>query len=207
MIKKGSTIATTSFVMIMLLITIFIALNYLSKNPGDSLWTKSSPENSISPQPTNQDIDTPNTEENPTNPNEPRGLVSGRVIDPTGSSDDSSENCFLQKITYSIGNRNITETCNEYFQEECIDKTVKCTVEIRNLDYEIGGIFKVILSFFEKDKTKEDTSYNESFEEEISPRQTITIQSSKQITEPEIVKKEITCFYETTETPEKEICN
>ena len=114
--------------------------------------------------------------------------------------------CTLQQIAYAIGNLVKNQTCNAYQNERCVDKTIKCTADVINLDYDVSGIFEVKFLFLDQEKTMEDAFDSTSSSQTLQPREEKVFYSQTQITDPELAAKDTACFYQTMNVPKKEIC-
>lgn len=118
-------------------------------------------------------------------------------------------NCRMQQISYSLINFNETSNCNQYEGEICIDKTITCSIEIHNRDDEVRGIFELELLFVEEGGNRENPIERKTSEFFLEPlnywifEDSIDLQSSG---EDGFANKEIDCFYNTLEVPEKEVC-
>jgi hypothetical protein len=130
----------------------------------------------------------------------------------SGGSESSENNngCFKKQISYSLVNPKTNSTCNEYDGEICIDKTIKCSVEINNRDQEFEGIFKVEMDFVEKGKDRATSLIETRTKETRIPplgmevfEETLNLQSTGQ---DGIANKGVDCFYNTLENPYAEIC-
>jgi len=117
--------------------------------------------------------------------------------------------CTISQSSYSLENIQINQVCNAYSGQICIDKTITCSIEINNLDFEIKGNFNLEMFFVEAGKLKSDALEARNSEFIIDPgefqlyEETLNIQGSG---ENDPSNKEITCFYNTLETPRREIC-
>jgi len=128
------------------------------------------------------------------------GSNSGSTTDnPTGS-------CPLKQISYSLENPEKNEICNSYSGETCTDKTIDCSIDLRNLD-SVGGDFGINIVFVETGKNP----ITEGFETKstaiiVGAGEAEKIQASININQEELLNKEIECFYYTTLVPQKEVC-
>ena len=132
-----------------------------------------------------------------------------------GSSLSDSEgtkntNCFEEQISYSLRKSEENSTCNEFNGEVCVDKTVKCAVEVTNRDNETTGLFVINFGFFDRSlgeyaqiatSTKEgivSSSSSENFESTLN-LQTEGIDGN--------ANKNIGCTFVTQQVPKKEVCS
>jgi len=129
----------------------------------------------------------------------------------SGGSSSSSEglstpDCETEPLSYSLLAINKTETCNSEQNEICLDKTILCSLDVRNRDKKAAGNFKIELKFLQ-----EGGSISEPIEKIVhlvflEPEaqehleDSTTIQSTG---EEGIANKNINCFYNTLEVPEK----
>ncbi|MBT3642531.1 hypothetical protein HN604_00040 [archaeon] len=124
-----------------------------------------------------------------------------------GSSGQAApDGCSYQRISYTIGNQNITEECTNYLGEICIEETQKCFVDVQNLDDEITGIFAGNILFIEEGLTPENYFEITPFSENLGPGEVVQLESTTIITEEVLIAGEIACFYETLQIPEKLVC-
>ena len=127
----------------------------------------------------------------------------------SGSSSSGEAECITQQISYSLENINKLQTCNEYDEEICINKTVKCSIEIHNRDEEIQGDFEIGLIFVEKGKEKQDAFDSQIQIFNIAPQTNqkfIGLTNLQSTGQDGIANQNIDCLYNTISIPEKEIC-
>jgi hypothetical protein len=122
------------------------------------------------------------------------------------SSGISNTSCPLKQISYSLENPEKNEICNSYSGETCTDKTIDCSIDLRNLD-SVGGDFGINIVFVETGKNP----ITEGFETKstaiiVGAGEAEKIQASININQEELLNKEIECFYYTTLVPQKEVC-
>jgi len=116
--------------------------------------------------------------------------------------------CSEKQITYSMINFNKTIVCNQNQSNVCIDKTISCSIKIKNGEFGIDGFFEVKLTFIEginKENAFNSTTsrfFLKSGQSKILA-DSINIQSTEQ---DGLANKEINCFYNTIEVPKKEVC-
>lgn len=117
--------------------------------------------------------------------------------------------CVTAQLSYSLENPQIIQVCNAYFGGICTDKTATCSIEVHNLDNEIEGNFNLEVFFVEEGKDRSDPIETRNSKFIIAPRgfhlyeETLNIIG---INENDTSNKEITCFYDTLETPKRETC-
>jgi hypothetical protein len=134
------------------------------------------------------------------------GGASGSSEGSQGGSSGSGE-CVMQEVAYSASNFISSSVCNEFHGEVCEDRSVECSIRIKNLDFNVGGVFEIEFRFF--DEFTEEEFYSSSFEQIIDPRgdyvftYTYDVQSTG---ENGIANRGIDCFYSTVSIPEKEVC-
>jgi hypothetical protein len=119
-------------------------------------------------------------------------------------SESNPQTCEERQISYSLSNFVKTEECNEFSGQTCIDKTAFCSIEVKNLDYEVGGTFTLEFTFF--DITDKSTIQTTQVSDNIDPRETKTFKSTINVQSPD-ANKEISCSYLTSQIPTKTICN
>ena len=116
---------------------------------------------------------------------------------------NSPPECILRTISYSLEDFEKSSICNSYQDADCIDKTVECSASVRNLDYDLAGGFEVIFNY--RIVGAPETYSTDSKIKTVQPRAIEEFSSSIQIQGPE-ANQEITCSFETGDTPKKEIC-
>ncbi len=116
----------------------------------------------------------------------------------------SSPGCIFRTVSYSLENFEKSSICNAYQGNVCIDKTVECSVSVRNLDYEIDGDFEIIFTF--SSVGTPDIYTTDSETKTVQPRALEEFLSSIQIQGSE-ASQEFTCNFEAGATPGKEICS
>lgn len=121
------------------------------------------------------------------------------------TSSPSNSSCYDEQATYSIGNINEYYFCNSEEAGSCIDKTAKCSVKVQNLDITLSGNFEIKFSFFEKENRSNiiETTLSNSF---ISPNEE-KILKAELVIQGSNANKNISCYYSTTEVPNKKICS
>lgn len=111
------------------------------------------------------------------------------------------EDCRMQQISYSLKNFGKTQECISYAGEECLMKTITCSLEVNNLDYEISGSFAVKFDFFADGAILESVTDTKMVE----PRAAEIFLADYQV-QGENANKELTCSFSTEEVPEREVC-
>ncbi len=105
-------------------------------------------------------------------------------------------------------NINKIEICNSYQESICIDKTVACSIQVKNMDQSSKGYFK-IEKIFSSGVSDEETFDSEIQEFLLSPLESITLTANTSITsegEGGLANKQINCFFYTRGNPYKEFC-
>ena len=129
----------------------------------------------------------------------------------TGGTEESSElptnvSCDSQ-IAYSLEYLDVEEKCNQEISEECLRKTVTCSLTVNNFDEQVSGVFEIRFNFIEKgDKLNNsfasvkvsDIIYAKSYK--IFKAGTLISESSGN------ANKTITCAFSTLKVPKKNIC-
>ena len=100
------------------------------------------------------------------------------------------------------------QTCNNYEENICVDKTSYCAIEVKNLDGETTGTFTIRFTHFEIQNQNniietEDVSFTLSPGEIKLFESEINIQSSG---EDGNANKDISCTFSSEEIPTKMIC-
>ncbi|MFH1500542.1 MAG: hypothetical protein ABIE22_01200 [archaeon] len=106
--------------------------------------------------------------------------------------------CIERQISYSIKNLTKTSACNEMQDSSCVSKSVTCSIEVNNLDQNVGGLFRVQLKFL-RDEDKQ-ILYTEEKEGVLSGGQTRTLEAVFNL-EGADADKVIVCQYESLEVP------
>ena len=122
----------------------------------------------------------------------------------------SNANCQMQQLSYSIVNFNKNSTCNQQDGNGfCIDKNVICSVEVNNLDNSEGGIFSLLFSLAEEGLGVGSAFDTEQVEYSLIAGEERIFKSDTQIQtsgEEGLANKNIDCFYNTLQIPQKEVC-
>ncbi len=198
---------TLNLVIVLSLITLVLVSSFFilrSKKINDNSLNQKSGDNSVS-----ENINKETTEEQTANAggiesNDERGEDSA-----TGNNENPIQtNCPEKQISYSMINFNKTSVCNENQSDVCIDKTVTCSMEIKNRDSEASGFFEVELTFREEENqnnviNKTDSRFFLEPEEKNKISDSISLQSTGI---DGIANKKINCFFNTIEVPKKEVC-
>ena len=126
-----------------------------------------------------------------------------------GSSDNSAQSfqtgCQQTQISYSLTNLKTEYVCTTFQNGECLDKTVNCSIQVRNLDYTTSGIFVVSLKFFEKNN--EAIIFQEIEKSTIlEPREFNILEAEINLNSPN-ANKEVDCNFRSVQIPKKEICS
>ncbi|MBU0906527.1 MAG: hypothetical protein KKD18_03365 [Nanoarchaeota archaeon] len=130
----------------------------------------------------------------------------GGEVGPGGDTSDnptSPQGCVLRTVSYSLEDFEKTPTCNVYEGENCVDKTVECSVQVRNLDYSLEGDFELIFAYRIVDVPGVYSTDSET--ETLPPRAVKEFLSSLQVQGPE-AKEDITCNFEMGKAPKREVC-
>jgi hypothetical protein len=137
-----------------------LKLNHPSKNGADPTNTEGNPAVQLSGEAedssdSNSLDETNNFEESNNNYEE----NSGGGLEGSDSTEDNSEEeieillspgCRNVSIAYLIGHFTKEETCNEYIGETCADKTVKCSLQVQNLESSASGLFEIEFTLYEE---------------------------------------------------------
>ncbi len=199
--KKGLVWVIIGLVLLIILtIILFIPNNPIKENINNQIKEIISEKNLPPEENSNQETGSLN----PSSGSKSSG--SGRSGNSQVSGSENSNSCTTNKIPFSIGGLVILEDCLYYDGDNCIEKNVQCSIDIKNRDSEIGGDFKGDISFFEKGHPTNILDIF-LFEEYLGPGEETTIIATTLISDDENANKEIECIYKTTETPTVEICN
>lgn len=113
--------------------------------------------------------------------------------------------CVERKISYSLTNLQVNQTCNQLINNICVDKKVHCALEVKNLNNEIGGIFSIEFEFKTQDTSieKKVVSASVSSKELKIFESEINIQSEG---EEGKANKETICEFSSKEIPTENEC-
>jgi hypothetical protein len=122
----------------------------------------------------------------------------------SNSNQPSEITCSKHQLPYSLRRSETIETCNTYQENNCIDKTVECYIELHNGQSSVSG-----------DYTIRTYLLDESFQEIFSTTQTKTVppesfaayETQSNFTDPETAQQKLTCFFNTVSVPEVEVCS
>ena len=129
------------------------------------------------------------------------GSTTGTTSPPTDDIPDT-ETCREKQISYSVKNLKEISTCN-IWQYGCTDKTINCSVDIQNLDYETAGNFEI--KFTISDESENEITYKTvNYFLEIREGKTF---EALIIVIGENADKELSCSYNTIIIPRKQICD
>ena len=204
--KRGNKI----LIVLVIILLITIPLTYFIFIDKSQNILKNTFENIFIPEPTSSQGN-PSTTTNDNNQpaseggsNNGGGSGGGSV----NSQNAVGNNCQQQQISYSISNINKIQTCNflDADSTTCIDKSVECSVEVKNLDSQISGTFEIQFLYVLDGQGTDNFFDSTSSESEISPGQTKTFSGLIQISDPAKTNEEINCFFQTLSVPTKEIC-
>jgi hypothetical protein len=121
----------------------------------------------------------------------------------SGEASSSGSSCSLRKISYSLKEFNKVSTCNQYEGDVCISKTVNCSLEVTNLDFEISGNFEIKFEFFEQGQ--EEILYSAEDAQVLGPRESAIFEASANFQGAD-AGKELTCDFSTEQIPQREVC-
>lgn len=120
--------------------------------------------------------------------------------------ENSNQNCIEQQISYALKNFIKRETCNEFQQNTCVDKTVDCYLEVHNFDSSVSGIFSIKFTFLDNGIAFD----NAVIEKNVNPEDfeifnaVLELQSQG---EEGRANQQIDCSFNTQEVPKKVVCN
>jgi hypothetical protein len=130
--------------------------------------------------------------------------------------------CENKNIAYSIDNFRIVanncnkeqDVCNKYFlgicsdkTTFCVDRTISCSLELRNLDSEERGVFTVRFNFYEVGTS--NAVKNEDASNLVYAQTTNTLTGVARITSEGIkgdANKQLSCSYAVPNIPTKQVC-
>jgi len=201
---------TYTFIVVLILIALIITSVYFFGGektnipflPGSSEKTKSSSQS-------NTQEDSASKKINP--PKKTSSDSGGGGSDSSGetssfiSGSASQNNCEERQISYSLTKFQKTSKCNEFSGQNCIDKTATCSIDVKNLDYNIGGTFTISFTFFDLKDESYIIQTTQVFYP-IEPRNIKTFLSEINVQLPDS-NKEISCSYITLEIPTKTVCS
>ena len=155
--------------------------------------------------------------ESPTSTSSSGGLISGDGSGigggsgggSGGSGSGSGSNCYQEYLAYSLDFSKNT-TCNNLQLGICLDKTIRCSAEIQNLDVGASGTFKVRLDYIEQGKNINDTLSTVTQDFTLSAREIELFSDTKSFQstgENGTANQEINCIFQTLEVPQKTVCS
>jgi len=130
--------------------------------------------------------------------------------------------CESKEIPYSINNFIMNyETCNEYQDvcnkyilgicsdktTFCVDKSVSCSLDLKNLDNEEGGAWTIRFKFYERGT--DTTIKNDDVTNYLYPQSSKQFIGNVRITSEGVegnANKKITCVYQQVDLPKKQVC-
>lgn len=130
------------------------------------------------------------------------GGEGGDSSDSMGDSSEIKESCELVQISYSLKNFESKEECLQEEVEECISKQINCTIEIHNLDEQIGS-FELGLVLF-KEENSESIDYL-TLLKDVEGKKFEKVSWSFNV-EGNNANEDLSCAFKTTLVPKKEIC-
>ncbi|MBI5803866.1 hypothetical protein HY450_01340 [Candidatus Pacearchaeota archaeon] len=110
--------------------------------------------------------------------------------------------CIEKQISYSMKNFATNSECESY-DETCVQKKVDCSVEVKNLDYEVSDLFSVKIKIINEQTGQEFQSI--IVEKNVSSRETESFEYSF-IIEGEDADGDFNCIFSTEKVPVKEFC-
>lgn len=124
-----------------------------------------------------------------------------------GSSGGTSGECQNFIVSYSLNDFSSVETCNLAAEGVCIDKSVKCSLAARNLDYEFAGNFGIEFAFYDVSAGAGGSGALKSVLGNIflNPREEGVLEKTFRF-EGFDASREIKCSYSAVSIPEKEVC-
>ena len=135
----------------------------------------------------------------------------------------TAQECIPKELPYSIENFHITESicnqdqdiCNKYFlgfctdkTTFCIDKTVSCSLDIKNVDSSERGIWGIQFNFYVAGTSNIIKTTN-SMNYLVYPQGSNTAGGNTRITSSGVsgdANQRITCSYNVVNTPTKQVC-
>lgn len=149
----------------------------------------------LSPQ---QDLETPQT-----NQNSGEGAGgSGAGSTQTPDEQSQEEDC-AQSIAYTLLDFSQEENCNAFQGSDCIDKTINCSVYLKNLDFELGGEFTIKFDF--KEKSSEEILASQTQTQSVAPQETLLFSRTQNFQMPNS-NKSVECQFPTESSPQRNIC-
>jgi hypothetical protein len=124
-----------------------------------------------------------------------------------GSEEGSGTSSCLTSIPYSLINPQEIQTCNQESNNICLNKTIKCSIEVNNNDDTIEGDFELKASFSEKDS--EIVFESKTSKVFLGPGEESFVEMMTDIISSGVdgrANKELTCVINTASVPQREIC-
>ena len=92
--------------------------------------------------------------------------------------------------------------CNQYEQDNCIDKTITCSLVVENFDYGVSDSFKINFIILDENNNQLDS---QNVEKLVSSRQEELFLKDFNVQTQE-AEEEISCSYSVTKIPVKQNC-
>ena len=130
----------------------------------------------------------------------------------TGGSESGSQSsqnplpfqgCELRTISYGLKNFEKNSICSTYQDTDCVEKTIGCSVSVKNLDYETSGEFEIIFKYTFEDSQE---TYSTNSETKNVPSGETEKFSNSAVLSGADASREITCNFEVGSAPKKEVC-
>ncbi|RMD65859.1 hypothetical protein D6817_05345, partial [Candidatus Pacearchaeota archaeon] len=126
----------------------------------------------------------------------------------SGSSTNSNPQC-EQQISYSIENTSSVNNCLAQEGDVCTQRQVVCTAYVHNFDSSVSGVFGLKINFFAVDQGPQNIIASAERSANV-PAGALTMFQSTQTFESTgqdgLANKEISCVYQTTHVPTRNIC-
>lgn len=121
----------------------------------------------------------------------------------SGKSVSLNPECKTVSVSYALKHFNENSVCNEYSGENCIDKTITCSMEVQNLDSAATVEFKSVFRFYNSQSELVNSATDSKM---INSGDTEYFEKNYQLT-GEVANNELDCRFDLEEPPQKEVCS
>lgn len=119
----------------------------------------------------------------------------------SSGSTNGGSNCETNQISYGLKNFVKNETCNSFEGENCVDMSYRCSIDVLNLDSNVGGLFGLDFQL----KINGETSDSQYVSSDISVGGTETLSAVFQLFDSD-AQATLNCAPVAIDIPTKEVC-
>lgn len=191
--KKRNLAIIIIFILFFLLIALIILNSYREVSNLSEKDSENDSENELY----NSD-----TDEDELGTEKPTPGVSGNSVLNQGGGDSQETDCISKQISHAIKRFEEEAICNQYEQDNCIDKTITCSLVVENFDYGVSDSFKINFIILDENNNQLDS---QNVEKLVSSRQEELFLKDFNVQTQE-AEEEISCSYSVTKIPVKQNC-